>query len=133
MNVKYFAIIVITFILGVGLGFGISYLMIQPQISNLQSTNTEIQNGLESIPFIQIGKSFLDGINYTAGKVLFTTLEEKTPNFYWHDLAKLEKPNTQGFRFCWIIRFEQAYRPGHFFEVWVDAETSQVIGGGQCR
>lgn len=82
---------------------------------------------------IHMGKGFLDGIGYTTGKVLSTNLEEKTPNFYWHDLAGLEKPDIQGIRLCWIIRFEQAYRPGHFFEVWIDAYTGEVIGGMQCR
>jgi hypothetical protein len=82
---------------------------------------------------IYIGGDFLDGIGYTTGKVLFTKLEEKNPNFYWHDLAELEKPDMQGLRLCWIIRFEQAYRPGHFFEVWIDAYTGEVMGGMQCR
>ena len=82
---------------------------------------------------IHIGKGFLDGIGYTTGKVLLAKLEEKTPNFYWHDLAELEKPDIQGLRLCWIIRFEQAYRPGHFFEVWIDAYSGEVIGGIQCR
>jgi len=44
-----------------------------------------------------------------------------------------EEPDVQGLRLCWIIRFEQAYRPGHFFEVWIDAYTSEVIGGTQCK
>ena len=52
---------------------------------------------------------------------------------HWHDLAELEKPNIQGLRLCWIIRFEQAYRPSHFFEVWIDSHTGEVIGGTQCR
>jgi hypothetical protein len=82
---------------------------------------------------IQIGRHFLDGIGYTTGKVLFARLEEKTPNLYWHDLAELEKPDVQGLRLCWVIRFEQAYRPGHFFEVWIDAYTGEVVGGIQCR
>jgi hypothetical protein len=82
---------------------------------------------------IQVGKAFLDGIGCATGQVLFTNLEEKIPNFYWHDLAKLERPDIQGSRLCWIVRFEQAYRPGHFFEVWIDAYTSVVIGGTQCR
>jgi len=84
---------------------------------------------------IYISKQFLDNIGtaYTTGKVLFTKLEEKTPNFYWHDLAELEKPDIQGPSLCWIITFEQAYRPGHFFEVWVDAYTGEVIGGAQCK
>ena len=82
---------------------------------------------------IQTGRGFLDGIGYTTGIVLFTGLEEKTPNFYWHDLARLEKPDVEELRLCWVVRFEQAYRPGHFFEVWIDAYTGEVIGGTQCK
>ena len=82
---------------------------------------------------IHIGKHFLDAIGYTTGKILFTKLEEKTPNFYWHDLAELERPHIPGLILCWIIRFEQAYRPGHFFKVWIDAYVGEVIGGTQCR
>lgn len=82
---------------------------------------------------IHTGKGFLDGIGYTPGKVLFTTLEDKTPNFYWHDLAELEEPEIQGLRLCWIITFEQPYRLSHFFEVWIDAYTGEAIGGMQCR
>lgn len=82
---------------------------------------------------VQIGRGFLDGIGFMTGRVLSTKLEEVTPNFYWHDLAELEKPDVQGSRLCWIIRFEQAYRPGHFFEVWIDAYTGVIVGGMQCR
>ena len=82
---------------------------------------------------IQIGKRFLDGIGYATGEGLFIKLDEETPNFYWHELAKLEKPDVQGTRTCWIVRFEQAFRPGHWFEVWIDAQTGEVIGGQQCR
>jgi len=82
---------------------------------------------------IDMGKVFLDDIGCTTGKVLFTGLEEKTPNFYWHDLAGLEKPDVQGLKLCWVIRFEQAFRPGHFFEVWIDAYTGELVGGTQCK
>jgi len=133
VNIKSLTIIIVAIILGISLGFSISCSILQPQIDNLQSSNVELQNSLESIPFIQIGKNFLDDIGYTTGKVLFVNLENKTSNFYWHDLAKLEKPDIQGFRLVWIIRFEQKHRIGHFFEIWLDAETSQVMGGGQCR
>jgi hypothetical protein len=90
----------------------------------------EVQSGETAI---QIGKQFLDGIGYVTGDVLFVKLDEENPNFYWHELAKLEKPDVQGLRTCWIVRFEQAYRPGHWFEVWIDAQTGEVIGGQQCR
>ncbi len=81
----------------------------------------------------ETGKNFLDGIGYTTGKVLFAGLEEKAPNFYWNDLAGLEKPDIQGLTLCWIVRFEQAYRPDHFFAVWIDAYTGMVVGRMQCR
>ena len=82
---------------------------------------------------IHIGRDFLDGIGYMTGKVLSTKLEEKTPNFYWHDLAEIDKPDIHGLSLCWIIRFEQKYRPGHFFEAWIDAYSGEVMGGTQCR
>lgn len=82
---------------------------------------------------IHIGKDFLDSIGYATGKILFTELKDKTPNFYWQDIVQLEKPNISGLRLCWVVRFEQAYRPGHFFEVWVDAYIGEVIGGTQCK
>jgi hypothetical protein len=82
---------------------------------------------------IAIGKSFLDGIGCITGQVLSTELEEKLPNFYWHNLAGLEKPDIQGLTLCWVVRFEQTYRPGHFFEVWIEAYTGRVVGGMQCR
>lgn len=82
---------------------------------------------------ITIGGYFLNSIGFIVGPVLSTKLEERIPNFYWHDLAGLEKPEINEARLCWIIRFEQAKRPGHFFEVWLDAYTGEVLRGQQCR
>ncbi|MBS7646680.1 MAG: hypothetical protein QXD34_01055 [Candidatus Bathyarchaeia archaeon] len=82
---------------------------------------------------IVIGKNFLNSIGCIVGPVLSANLEEKVPNFYWHDLAELGKPNITEPRLCWVIKFEQAYRPGHFFEVWLDAYTGEILGGQQCR
>jgi hypothetical protein len=82
---------------------------------------------------IQIGRQFLDGIGSVTGEVLSVKLDERNPNFYWHEVAKFEKPEIEGLRTCWIVRFEQAHRPGHWFEVWIDTQTGEVIGGGQCR
>lgn len=98
--------------------------------------------GVESLrqedSVIQIGRSFLQSIsckeaNYTAGKLLSTSLENKTANFYWQELTQSAKPNEIGVRLTWVIQFEQAARLGHFFEVWVDSETGKVVGGEQCR
>lgn len=82
---------------------------------------------------IQIGRRFLEERGYATGKVLSSILEEREPNFYWDYALKFERPDIQGLRPCWVIRFEQAERPGHWFEVWVDASEHLVIGGMQCR
>jgi len=82
---------------------------------------------------IQIGRRFLDERGYTTGKILSSRLEETEPNFYWDYELKFERPDIQGLRSCWVVRFEQAERPGHFFEVWIDASEYLVIGGDQCK
>ena len=98
---------------------------------------------------IQIGRDFLDGVGRKTGKVLFIQHEEKEPNFYW-DIAlksdvewdrldiwdrmlKWDRPELREIRPCWVIRFEQAKRPGHFYEVWLDASEHIVVGGTSCR
>ena len=101
-------------------------------IDSVQFLQVTVLSGGEG-EAIQTGRDFLDGVGCATGNVLFTKLEERTPNFYWHDLAGLERPEIQGLRLCWVVRFEQEYRPGHFFEVWVDACTGDVVGGTQCK
>ena len=98
---------------------------------------------------IQIGRDFLDGVGQKTGKVLFIKHEEKEPNFYW-DIAlksdvewdrldiwdrmlKWDRPEIREIRPCWVIRYEQAKRPGHFYEVWLDASEYVVVGGSSCR
>ena len=97
---------------------------------------------------IQIGRYFLDGVGRKTGKVLFIKNEEKEPNFYW-DIAlnsdvewdrldiwdrmlKWDRPEIREIRPCWVIRFEQAKRLGHFYEVWLDASEYIVVGGRSC-
>jgi len=82
---------------------------------------------------IQIGRCFLDERDYATGRILSSSLEEREPNFYWNYALKFERPDIQGLRSCWVIRFEQAERPGHWFEVWIDASEHVIIGGMQCR
>jgi len=98
---------------------------------------------------IEVGRYFLDGVGRKTGKVLFIKQEVKEPNFYW-DIAldsdvewddsdvwdkmlKYNRPDIREARLCWVIRFEQAKRPGHFYEVWLDASEYIVVGGGECR
>jgi hypothetical protein len=85
---------------------------------------------------VKIGRQFLDDRGYATGRILSSRLEEREPNYYWHDVFEIkspERPDIKGLRRCWVIRFEQAKRPGHFFEVWIDAAEHLVIGGAQCR
>jgi len=98
---------------------------------------------------IEIGRYFLDGVGRKTGKVLFIKLEEMEPNFYW-DIAlgsevewgdldiwdrmlKYDRPDIMENQSCWVIRFEQAKRPEHYYEVWLEASEYIVVGGGQCK
>ena len=108
---------------------------------------------------IEISRGFLDSIGAETGEVLFTNFTTRTPNFYWHELAGLEKPypyigsyrlelagpgeleyiiypcppspSIWRARPCWVVDFEQRRSPGHVVEVWTDAFTGDVIGGAQ--
>ena len=97
---------------------------------------------------IEIGRDFLDGVGRKTGKVLFIKYEEREPNFYWDMLnsdvewdrpdiwdrmLKWDRPEIRETRPCWVIRFEQAKRPGHFYEVWLDASEYVVVGGSSCK
>jgi len=97
---------------------------------------------------IEIGRYFLDGVGRKTGRVLFIKHEEKEPNFYWDNalesdvewdrldiwdrMLKWDRPDIREIRPCWVIRFEQAKRPGHFYEVWLDASEYIVVGGNSC-
>ena len=115
-----------------------SFMGLQDQISVLQNENAELKtenaelqdtlNALPFIqPFIQISRDYLDDLNKTTGKILSIQLEEK-PTIY----APPYKPSAEEFQLCWVIKFEQVNRPGHYFEVWIDASTSQIIGMDEC-
>ncbi|MDH5743162.1 MAG: hypothetical protein OEZ52_06435 [Candidatus Aminicenantes bacterium] len=97
---------------------------------------------------IEIGRFFLDGVGRKTGRILSVQLEEKKPNFYWDVVVKSDvewdrldvwdrmlkynRPELREIRPCWIIRFEQAKRPGHFYEVWLDVSEYIVVGGTSC-
>ncbi len=86
----------------------------------------------------EMGREFLENIlgQNQIGKVLFINLVSEIPSgylYYWHKLGGLEIPEVPRSESYWMIRFEQAHRPGHFFEVLVDACTGKIIGGMQCK
>lgn len=87
---------------------------------------------------IGIGREFLENIDCQTGEVLSTDLVHVTevPDgywYYWHQLVGLETPDIPEPEWCWMVRFEKALWPGHYFEVLVDAQTGIIIGGMQCR
>ncbi len=82
---------------------------------------------------IQIGRDFLAGEGLEAGTVLSIDLVEKEPNFYWDYSLKFDRPDLTELRKCHVIKYEPKQRPGHFFEVWIDASEHIVVGGTQCR
>jgi len=132
---KHHIIILITIIIGVVVAFQASRMVVR------RFTPSEKQA-------IEIGRYFLDIVGRKTGRVLFIKHEEKEPNFYW-DIAlksdvewdrldiwdrmlKWDRPDIREIRPCWVIRFEQAKRPGHFYEVWLDASEYIVVGGNSC-
>ena len=98
---------------------------------------------------IEIGRYVLDRVGRKTGRVLFIKLEEREPNFFWdvalnsdvewdrldiwYRMLKYDRPKIREIRLCWVIRFEQAKRPGHFYEVWLDATEYIVVGGNSCK
>ena len=87
---------------------------------------------------IEIGREFLEDIGRQTGKVLSVDLvhiDEVSDGHlsYWHLAAGLETPDVLEPEWCWVVRFEQALRPGHWFEVLIDVNTAEVVGGMQCR
>ena len=101
------------------------------------------ESGIGLFGAVEIGRSFLDGLNVTTGRLLSTTLEVREPNLYWQNMLPHPPVHSFGFtdlqepKLLYIIRFEQADRAhmgdsGHFFEVWVDM-SGMVLGGSQCK
>ena len=82
---------------------------------------------------IHIGYSFFAEEGRRVGRVLSVKQEEVTPNFVYNYSLKFERPDLVGDRLCWLVRFEQWGRPGHYIEIWIDASERLVVGGEQCR
>ena len=92
-----------------------------------------IESSAESASAIQLGRDFLSGEGMEAGMVLSIEIMEKEPNFYWDYSLKFDRPDLIELRKCYVIKFEQKQRPGHFYEVWLDASEYIIVGGQTCR
>ena len=87
---------------------------------------------------IEIGREFFEDIGAQPGRVLSVSLvhiDEISDGylFYWHSAKGLEMPDVKETEQCWIVRFEQGLRPGHWWEVLIDVKTGEVVGGMSCR
>ncbi len=80
---------------------------------------------------IAIGREFLDSRNFTTGAA-GGSLAVMEPNDYWHSWFGIPNGAQPGFQHCWRITYEKACCPGHYFLLWVNSETGEVIGGSQC-
>ena len=120
-----------------------SFMGLQRQISILKNENAELQDGLNTLPFTQIGRDVYDGLNKPTGKILSIQQEEKAPIYYYNyteiDIARAKETGETlplfvlgEPRLCWVIQFEQASRPPHYFEVWIDESTSKIFGMDEC-
>jgi hypothetical protein len=82
---------------------------------------------------IRVGSSHLRKEGIYVGRVLSVKQEEVTPNFRFNYSLMFERPDLVGDRLCWLVRFEQVERLGHYIEVWIDVSENLVVGGIQCR
>jgi uncharacterized protein YcfL len=85
---------------------------------------------------IELGMDFFEDIGLQPGKVLSVDLIDEVPAgylYYWHSAKGLEVPSVQEPGQCWLVRFEQGPRPGHWWEVLIDMATNEVVGGMSCR
>ena len=87
---------------------------------------------------IEIAREYSEDIGAQPGKVLSVDLvhRDEVPDshlFYWLLEHGLEVPDVPEPAWCWVVRFEQALRPGHWWEVLIDADTAEVVGSASCR
>jgi hypothetical protein len=85
---------------------------------------------------IAVGRGFFEEIGLQTGRVLSVDIINEVPAgylFYWYSAKELEIPDIPEPELCWVVRFEQGPRPGHFWEVLIDVNTGEVVGGMSCR
>ncbi|HUX48947.1 MAG TPA: PepSY domain-containing protein [Dehalococcoidia bacterium] len=99
---------------------------------------TEQKRPPEQEQAIEIGREYLEDIGRQPGKVLSVDLKhrDEVPDsklFYWQLAHGVEVPDVPEPEWCWVVSFEQGHRPGHWWEVLIDADTAEVVGRSGCR
>ena len=88
---------------------------------------------------VDTARAFLSLNGVEAGRYLNYSVEYGVPNYYWQkqfqydNLASLVYQGLPEPCTYIAVRFEQKQRPGHYYEVWVEQGTHQVVGGDTCR
>jgi len=82
---------------------------------------------------IRTGYAFFAEEGRRVGRALSVKQEEVTPNFVYNYSLKFDRPDLVAPRTCWVVRYEQWGRPGHYVELWIDAVERLVVGGEECR
>ena len=87
---------------------------------------------------VDTARAFLELNEVDAGKYLSHTEEQGVPNYYWQkefqyeNLANLVYHSLPQSCDYIAVRFEQKHRSGHF-EVWVEIDSNEIIGGDTTR
>jgi hypothetical protein len=103
-----------------------------PQFTRHNDVSDEISEAVDT------AKVFLSLNDVDVGRYLRHTEEQSVPNYYWqkqfkYHLAKLAYHNPKETCEYIAVHFEQQNRPGHYYEVWVELDSYEIIGGGECR
>lgn len=104
-----------------------------PQFTRHTESSSEVNEAVDT------ARTFLELNGVDVGRYLSHTVEQGEPNYYWQkefhypNLANLVYHNPTEPCENIAIRFEQQNRPGHYYEVWVNPDTFQIIGGDECR
>jgi hypothetical protein len=104
-----------------------------PQFTRHNDVSDEVSDAVDT------ARVFLYLNDIDVGDYLSHTTEQGVPNYYWqkefhyHNLGNLAYHRIPEPREYIAVRIEQKNRPGHFYEVWVELDSNQVLGGGECR
>ena len=104
-----------------------------PQFTRNNDVSDEVSDVVDT------ARVFLSLNDVDVGDYLSHKAEQGVPNYYWqkefhyHNLGNLAYHRIPEPRDYIAVRIEQKCRPGHFYEVWVELDSNQVLGGGECR
>ena len=92
----------------------------------VQSTSVKSQ-------VIDFGRTFLMDRGHKVGRVLSVKQDVVMGNDMYSPNLQFERPNFSEDRLCWVVRFEQWGRRGHYIEMWIDVLELNVLGVEQCK